>query len=519
VWAIQWRTSWRQVVGWVAGLTAVLAGTIFSLDHTYDTPAKIHEYAQAVRSGDALVAINGRVAGLDSLGGVIANEFGFVAAFALPLMGISLVARQTRREEESGRLDLVSAGRVGRASPVAAASMLALAAVAVTTAAFAACLGAVGIPVDDAMLYAVSLGGLALCFAAVAAVAAQVVPRSRGVYAVGLGVLAAAYLVRGVGDISHSWLSWLSPLGWAEQTRAFGDARWWPLVVPAIAGALGLVAAVVMASRRDVGSAWVSGGRGPATASGWLLRPGGLALRLGRGPVAAWAVGAAVVTGMFGALTRQAADAIAGNLAVQEALGGSAMSGSDVLVQLDLVLLCLMTAAFAIQWVGTMRDEEVQERLEVTLSGTTTRRRWLGAQAGALLVGLVAVAGAGAASLALTTAWSLDDAGQVGRLLGAAAAYLPAVLVLGAAALLLYGVRPQWLGLAWAWLAVTATVALLGDALGLPGWVRAVAPTERVGDLPAGSADWTGLVALTVAAAAQTTLAARTFRRRDIPQR
>lgn len=223
--AIGWRTSWKALAGWVVGPAAMLGGTVFAIQGTYDTPAKIRAYARAVGSGDALVAINGRIAGIDSLGGVIANEFGFVAAFALPLMGISLVARLTRREEESGRLDLLTAGRIGRASPVAAAGGTVTVAVVLATTVFAASLAAVGIAAPAALLYACSLGSLALCFAGVAALAAQGASHARGVYAAGLGMLALAYLVRGAGDALDTWLSWLSPLGWAEKTQSFGERR------------------------------------------------------------------------------------------------------------------------------------------------------------------------------------------------------------------------------------------------------------------------------------------------------
>jgi ABC-2 type transport system permease protein len=224
------------------------------------------------------------------------------------------------------------------------------------------------------------------------------------------------------------------------------------------------------------------------------------------------------MTGMFGSLTRQAGEAIEGSPAAQDALGGAGLTGAEVLVRLDLLLLCLMATAFVVQWVGTLREEETQERLEVTLSGTTARPRWLAAQAGALLIALAMVGGAGALSLALTTAWSMDDAGQVGRLLTAAAAYLPAVLVVGAAALALFGARPRWLGLAWAWVAATGLVALVGPAIGLPDWVLALAPTTHVGQLPSGSVDEAGLTGLVVATVALTALAFVGLRRRDIPQ-
>ncbi len=48
-------------------------------------------------------------------------------------------------------------------------------------------------------------------------------------------MLAAAWVVRGVGDMAAgpdeygTWVSWLSPLAWAQQTRAFHDDRWWPV--------------------------------------------------------------------------------------------------------------------------------------------------------------------------------------------------------------------------------------------------------------------------------------------------
>ena len=92
---VQWRTHRRGTLVWMFALIAVMVGTAGAVAALYATPEKIHTYAQAVTAGDALVAINGRVEGIDSLGGVIQDEFGFLAAFLLPLLGISLVAQFT----------------------------------------------------------------------------------------------------------------------------------------------------------------------------------------------------------------------------------------------------------------------------------------------------------------------------------------------------------------------------------------------------------------------------------------
>ena len=123
-----------------------MVGTAGAIAGLYTTPEKIHTYAQAVTAGDALVAINGRVEGIDSLGGIIQDEFGFLAAFLLPLLGISLVAQFTRREEEAGRLETVLAGRVARHVPVLAGLIVASAAIVVTAIAFALGLIVSGVP-------------------------------------------------------------------------------------------------------------------------------------------------------------------------------------------------------------------------------------------------------------------------------------------------------------------------------------------------------------------------------------
>lgn len=130
--AVIGRVERRSALMWVLLLGGTRAGTAAGVAALYDTPAKIRTYSEAVTSGSALVAINGKVEGIGSLGGVIQDEFGFKAAFLPPLLGISLVARATRREEESGRLELLLGGRIARHEPTLAALLVATATIAAT---------------------------------------------------------------------------------------------------------------------------------------------------------------------------------------------------------------------------------------------------------------------------------------------------------------------------------------------------------------------------------------------------
>lgn len=46
-------------------------------------------------------------------------------------------------------------------------------------------------------------------------------------------MLGASFLLRAAGDAAGPggprWLSWLSPLGWAEKLQPFGTEHWWLL--------------------------------------------------------------------------------------------------------------------------------------------------------------------------------------------------------------------------------------------------------------------------------------------------
>ena len=244
-------------------LIAMMIGAAGGVAGIYTTPEQIHSYAEAVTGGlDALVAINGRVEGIDSLGGIIQDEFGFLAAFLLPFLGISLIAQTTRHEEESGRLETVLAGQVARHVPALAGLRPASAAIFVTAVAFALGLVAFGVPATGTILYAASLGALAFVFAGLAAVLAQVALHSRGIYMWVVAVFAGAYVLRGVGDVTDTWITWLSPLGWAEKAAPFGPMRWWTLLIPLVIGGLLASTAIVVAGRRDLGSSLVRGGGG-----------------------------------------------------------------------------------------------------------------------------------------------------------------------------------------------------------------------------------------------------------------
>jgi ABC-2 type transport system permease protein len=515
---VQWRTHRRGMLVWIFALIASMVGTAAAVAGLYTTPEEIHTYAQAVTAGDALVAINGRVEGIDSLGGIIQDEFGFLAAFLLPLLGISLIAQVTRREEEAGRLEAVLGGRVARHVPVLAGIIVASTAIFVTALAFTLGLIASGVPAARSVLYAASLGALAFVFAGLAALLAQVTLHSRGVYLWSLLILAVAYLLRGVGDVTKTWVTWLSPLGWAEKAAPFDSMRWWTLLIPIALGGLLSTLAVLVAGHRDLGSSLVRGRAGSARATTWQRSPIGMATAIHRPEVFGWLAGALVIAGMMGVLAQQFVDAFAGNPAMAQAIGLSDAQPENGFLAVTQLYIAIIATGYTVQAVGSLRTEETAGRLEPRLSGTLSRMRWLAAHELVIAAGLVVIVAVSSLVLAAGTTWSMGTSVHLSLVVGSGAAYLPAELFVGALALAIFGVRPRAYPAAWAAFALIAFIAFLGPGLKLAGWVLDLSPTTHVGNPPLGTIQALPLILLGAITLALGTAAAVGFSHRGVPQ-
>jgi ABC-2 type transport system permease protein len=65
--AVLWRVQRRRLLVWVLASVGTLALTATAVARLYDTPEKIASYGAALVS-DALIASNGHVEGIDTLG-------------------------------------------------------------------------------------------------------------------------------------------------------------------------------------------------------------------------------------------------------------------------------------------------------------------------------------------------------------------------------------------------------------------------------------------------------------------
>lgn len=275
---------------WLLGLGGMIAASPSAVPSIYDTPEKIAGYARAVGTSPVSYLMSGRQAGIDTIGGIVADEISQVAQLGVCQMVMFLVVRHARTEEESGRAELLRSRVVGRHAAALSALMYGVLMVVLVGLITTGSMLAAGSDASGSITYGAGLALLGVCYAAVSLVAAQLSSSGRGALGIAGVAIAVGYLVRGVGAMQDNALVWASPFGWAQRMDAFGTEQWWPAVplLAVTAGLLGLAA--WLTAHRDLGSGMLHARAGSARAADSLGTPLGLTLRLQRGLLLGWGV-------------------------------------------------------------------------------------------------------------------------------------------------------------------------------------------------------------------------------------
>ena len=505
---------------WVLLLSVPLS-TVYvgSIEAVYPTQADRASFAATIMASPAQRALYGNVYG-DSLGATgiwKAGMFGVLIAVAV----ILTVIRHTRADEEAGRSELIDSTAVGRYASLTATLLLACGASLLTGIIGIAGLLTVDVPAAGSVAFGSALACTGLVFTAVAAVTAQLSPSARFARGAAFGVLAAAFTLRAVGDASSeaSTLSWLSPLGWALQVRPYAGDRFWVLLLPVATTVVLIALAYQLLARRDVGAGLIAERPGPPRAGAGLRGPTGLAWRLSRGALVLWTVGLIGYGLLIGSVVNGIGDELGNSATARDIvarLGGTdAMEQAFVAVAFSMV--GMIAAAFATSLALRLHQEESAQHAETLLAGAVSRTRWL---AGHLLIALAGSAAAimvsGLVAGITYGAAAGDVAGKLPTVLATAAVQLPAVWLMAAVTVALFGLVPRFTPVAWGVLVAFIAVYLLGSLSNSPQWLLDLEPFAHTPHVGSGDFTATPLAWLLVIDGALITLGGIAFRRRDL---
>jgi ABC-2 type transport system permease protein len=502
---------------WILAIVSIVYSSLGAVRGFYDTPAKIAAYARTVEQSPASVAMAGPPLGLEEVGGILIYETSLTALLGVALMAVFTVVRHTRREEDAGRVELLGSTVVSPHAVTTAAVLVAAGASVLVGAGVSVAFLSEQQPLEESLLYGASIAGLGVVFTGVAAVAAQVMSHGRGAVGLSLGFLAVVFGIRAIGDVGENLMVWLSPMGWVQQVGVYEHNRWWPLVLAIGLTVVLLAATVVLESRRDLGSGIVAPRPGPATGGRLFHGPTGLAWRLQRGALLGWAVGVFAMGALLGSFSESIEDLIEESPEIAEVFASEATESMvDAYMSVSLLLLGIGAAAYAVSSALRMRSEESQGRLEPVLATGVSRTRWL---AGSLVVTLLTttvLVASGGLGLGIAYALTVERPAEVWAMAWASLVYLPAVLLVAAVAVLLFGWAPRATGVSWAVVAFVFVVGWLGTLLEFPQRVVDLSPFTHVPAVPAEAVTVAPLAVMGLAVVAAVVLGWVGFRRRDI---
>lgn len=516
-----------QLPLWILGTTALAASAVGGVSESFAGSADRATLLATVMANPVILMFRGLPSGSSAPQIALFLILPFLMMLA-GFMSVFLAVRHTRAEEEQGRTDLISATPAGRAAPLTATILHGVAANVLLAALIALAYLASGYPTAGSWVSGLATASVGLCFLGAGLLTAQLMRTSRGANSLAVWVLVATFVMAGLGNalgtpssdlmrMRSGWLAWLSPFGWAENTRPYDADLAWPALIGIVVGAVLIALALAVQSVRDLGEGIVPQRHGRAWAPESLGSPAGLVWHLTRGSILGWAIGA-LLAGLLATSLASVVNEIGTKIeSVQKIFEALTTNGGleQGMVVIFYLVVGVLAACAAVQTVARARQEEVHGTTEPVLASAVDRMRWLG---GYLIVALLAVVFTIAAALvgsalgAARGSWPLmRDAVLAG--LGQAAA---ACVFLAITALVFVLAPRATIVVGWLLVLIALMIGIFGPLFSLPHWLTSLSPFAQAPTLGADGVDVKGVWWLLLIAVAGAGSSVALMRRREL---
>lgn len=506
---------------WLISIAAVTWAVAIAFTDLYSSEMERQAMAETMKN-PAMIAMVGPGYGLDDYtnGAMMAHQMLLFTAIAVGLMSILMVARHTRAEEEDGRIEMIRSLPVGRLSHLSAALIV----VSVTNVFLALIVGvglySLGIEsmdLEGSLLYGAALGATGLFFAALTAILAQLSESSRGAMGLAFSFLGLAYLVRAVGDVSNETLSWFSPFGWILGTEVFVNNIGWPIVLTIGISLILAILALFLNATRDLEAGFLPARAGRIHASPLLQKPLGLAFRIQRTAILAWAVGMIILGASYGSVLGDLESFFSNTELMQELLTPAAgFSLTEQFIALLMNIMATISTIPALMAMLKLYGEEKKNRTEHVLARPVSRLRLMGGYFFLSFVTAFVMQSLAAIGLWAAGAAVMEEGLSFGMIYQSAMVHTPAMWIMASTAVLLIGVAPRWSGLVWGYLLYSFMTVYLGGLLNFPDWLGKLSPYGHIPGLPVEEMNWLKVSVLTCIAGVLTAVGFVGYRKRDM---
>ncbi|MCT3288576.1 ABC transporter permease [Lactiplantibacillus pentosus] len=521
------KRDWKKNLIWIAVMTGLFAVIAAKFDGIYGTQAALNEIVKTLKM-PAMVALFGAFTAKApyTTAKVFATEMVVFMALFMVIMNIMIAVAATRTDEDDGRLELIRAHAVGRLAPLFAVATELTILNGLVGVLFGLGLQVAQLPgatTTGNWLIGLGLGTLGWAFGMLTLLLAQVATSASGTTMLSYVVLGGMYIARMGTDVSHPRLTWWIPFGWIEKMDVYQTARWLPVGLYGLMGLVCLAVALGLSAQRDVGAGLISPRRGRRQASLWLRGPATLLWRQSRGMMIAWLLGNFILGASYASIFNTIGDLAKSNPMIKQLLGASALAAANrtivknfiaVLAVVMVIVALIPAVQLMLKLVG---DEQKGVLHQVYATATSRWHVWASYTGWALVLGS-GVLLSGLAGMYLMGAVSMTDPIRWSTYWQIFCAYVPAMLVMIAAASALAGWLPKWRVVAWAWVGYAFFSLYLGNLIDLPRWARRLTPIGFVNKVPIKAIDWTTSGWCLAIAVLILIIAAFGYRRRDLAQ-
>lgn len=518
------RRERLAVVVTVVLFVVINIATAASIAASYSTPQQRLLLITGPGSNTAFRFLLGPLEHVDSTASLTVWRAGLFMVAALAVCAALMVVRQTRKEEELGRTELIRSGATGILAASASAAIVSVGFCVIVALGMSLMLIPLGAGSADAGLGVVAVfaqyASTGAAAVGIALVTAQFAATSHIANLAASAVILVGYLLRGVGDAigGWSWLRWITPMGWAQLIDPYGANNLWYALASFAFCAVGAIIAGWIALHRDLGSGLIHPRPGPAGTTR-LGSIGAVVSRLNRTLLASWCYGIGVYALIVGFMQPSVDELAEGNEQVNRVLRESGLDGTltDLFGFTMLSFLAVAASAWPVNLAERMRGEESAGRTEELLGTPLSRTRFYLAHVIVATLGVIALLLVAASAITIGNGiagggWATPAA----HAFNSASVQIPAALVIGTAGIALYGVKPALVHAGWLVVVGALFLGPLSGMFDLPGWLTDLSPFTHTPAAPLEPVRALPIVVMLCVAALFTVAGLISFRRRNI---
>ena len=516
------KNSWLSSCLWVIGVLFMSIVVALAFNNIYSGEQNLVGMAETMKN-PAMIALVGPIFDETNytVGAMMSQMMLLFTGIAVAIMNIFLVVKHTRKDEESGRIEVVRSLPVGKLSDLAGTTIICF--IVNLVIALLVGFGLYFLKIDTmdltgSLLYGAGIGVIGILFGSVALLFAQISSTSRGAISYSFIFLGIMYLLRAVGDVSITVLSFISPLGMLLRTEVYVNNYFLPITILLVISTLVTLSAFYLKGIRDLGAGLKAIKPGKSEASKLLNSPFALALKLLKGTLIGWGITMFLAGISYGSIFGDIEKFLETSDMLKQMflVPGVTYTFAEQFLSMLMVIMSVLTTVPVLIIILKIRSEEKKGRLDHLYAKKIAKSKVLSnyliiSIMSSIMFTVLFVFGIWGASY-----YVMEDPISFISILKAGVFYLPAIWVMIGIAILLISYLPKFVKLVWTVLGISFFVVYLGKILDIPSWVVKLTPYGNVPRLPVEEVTYVPLVVLLIISIGMIILGFIGYRKRDI---